>query len=59
MWDLIRFIIGSLQTAEAMKILVGAKEIDTTLQALEKITKAGRLSHQNRERSLEPVKRLR
>lgn len=53
------FIIGSLQTAEAMKILVGAKEIDTTLQALEKITKAGRLSHQNRERSLEPVKRLR
>ena len=35
------------------------EEINTTLQALEKITKAGRLSHQNRERSLEPVKRLR
>ena len=31
MWDLIRFIIGSLQTAEAMKILVGAKKINRQL----------------------------
>jgi len=35
------------------------EEIGLMLQALEKIAKAGRLSHQNRERSLERVKRLR
>lgn len=34
-------------------------EINTTLQALEKIAKAGRLSRQIRERSLERVERLR